>query len=146
MATRDSLAHKLLVEHLSRGNRGWVPRASAVFLAVAQVGDPDDPTLTYSDYAVYDLGQAAAHLTVEAAMLGLQVHQFAGFDHEALTEAYGIPPHFRLMTGIAVGRHGDPAEVPEHDAARELRPRVRRPLEETAFTATWGEPYPCSEA
>ena len=141
VAIRGSLAHKLLVEHLSRGNAGWVPRASAVFLAVAQVGDPEDLALTYSDYAVYDLGQAAAHLTVEAAHLGLHVHQFAGFDHDALTEAFGIPPHFRLMTGIAVGRHGDPDDVPEHEAAREQRPRERRPVAEIAFTATWGEPF-----
>lgn len=140
VATRGSLAHKVLLEHLSRGNAGWVPRASAVFLTVAQVGDPDDPSLSYSDYAAYDLGQAAAHLTVQAAEMGLHVHQFAGFDHEALTEAFEIPPHFRLMTGIAVGVHGDPAEVPERDAAREERARVRRPLGEIAFTATWGEP------
>lgn len=146
VATRGSLAHKVLLEHLSRGNSGWVPRASAVFLTAAQVSDADDPSLAYSDYAVYDLGQAAAHLTVQAAEMGLHVHQFAGFDHEALTEAFGIPSHFRLMTGIAVGVHGDPSEVAEHDAARELRPRVRRPIEEIGFTATWGEPYLSSEA
>src|SRR3954447_11072444 len=34
---RGSAAHRTLVPHLSRGNSGWVPRASVVFLAATQV-------------------------------------------------------------------------------------------------------------
>ncbi|WP_141778468.1 nitroreductase family protein [Nocardioides albertanoniae] len=139
---RGSAGHETFASHLSRGNSGWVPRASAVFVAIAQVGvGPDGDGLTYSDYAYYDLGQAAAHLTVQAASLGLSSHQFAGFDHDAVAAAFGVPDWWRVMIGIAVGRHGDPAQVDPRDAEREERDRVRRPLEETAFTDKWGTPW-----
>lgn len=142
VATRGSAAHDVLVKHLSRGNSGWVPRASAVFITLAQGGtDPEGNGPTYSDYAFYDLGQAAAHLTVQAAALGLSSHQFAGFDHDAVAADLDVPGHWRVMTGIAVGVHGDPADVDPRDAEREARERTRKPLSEMAYAARWGEPW-----
>ncbi len=132
--------HDRLVAHLSRGNSGWVPRASLVFLTAAHVRtgvEADAPA--YSDYALYDVGQAAAHLTLQASAMGLSTHQFAGFDHDALAEALGVPATHQLLTGIAVGRPGDPADVDERTAARDQRDRVRRPLGEWAFSGRFGE-------
>ncbi|MEU0312607.1 nitroreductase family protein [Nocardioides sp. NPDC006273] len=139
---RGSARHDTFVGHLSRGNSGWVPRASAVFVAIAQDGvGPDGDGPKWSDYAHYDLGQAAAHLTVQAASLGLSSHQFAGFDHDAVAAAFGVPAWWKVMIGIAVGRHGDPAQADPGDAEREQRERVRRPLEEIAFGDKWGTPW-----
>lgn len=132
--------HDRLLATLSRGNSGWVPRASVVFVTAAHVLTGDEPDApAYSDYALYDVGQAAAHLTLQARAMGLHAHQFAGFDHEALAEALGLPATHRLLTGIAVGALGDPAEVDERTAARDHRDRVRRPLAEWAFTGAFGE-------
>jgi nitroreductase len=137
---RGTANHDRLVATLSRGNSGWVPRASVVFVTAAHVLTGDEPDApAYSDYALYDVGQAAAHLTLQARAMGLHAHQFAGFDHEALAEAYGLPASHRLLTGIAVGVLGDPAEVDERTAARDHRDRVRRPLAEWAFTGVVGE-------
>ena len=132
--------HDRLVAHLSRGNSGWVPRASVVFLTAAHVktGEEADAP-AYSDYALHDVGQAAAHLTLQARAMGLHAHQFAGFDHDALAEALGVPPTHQLLTGIAVGRPGDPADVDERTAARDHRDRIRRPLSEWAFGGRFGE-------
>jgi nitroreductase len=142
VAERGNAAHRALVEHLSRGNSGWVPRASVVFLALTQVGpDPEGNGPKSATYSYYDLGQAAAHLTVQAASLGLWVHQFAGFDHEAVAAALGVPPHFQLMTGIAVGVRGNPGEVSPDDVAREQRDRIRRPLDRFAYGERWGQPW-----
>jgi len=142
VATRGSAAHAVLVKHLSRGNSGWVPRASAVFITAAQIGtDPEGNGPTYSDYAYYDLGQAAAHLTVQAAAMGLSSHQFAGFDHDAVAAELGVPGHWRVMTGIAVGVRGNPADVDPRDAEREDRERTRKPLSEIAYGARWGQPW-----
>ena len=139
---RGSAGHETFVGHLSRGNSRWVPRASAVFVAIAQIRTgPGGEGPTWSDYAEYDLGQASAHLTVQAASMGLSSHQFAGFDHEGVAEAFGVPEWWKIMTGIAVGRHGDPAQVDPLDAAREERERFRRPLEEIAYAGTWGTPW-----
>jgi len=134
--------HERLVATLSRGNAGWVPRASVVFVTTAHVRESEDPgAASYSDHALYDVGQAAAHLTLQARAMGLHAHQFAGFDHDALAEALGVPATHRVLTGIAVGVPGDPAEVDERTAARDRRDRARRPLEEWAFGERFGEPF-----
>lgn len=142
VAERGTPVHKVLVEQLSRGNSGWVPRASVVFVAVAQVApDPEGRGPTWPEYSFYDLGQAAAHLTVQAHAMGLHVHQFAGFDGAAFGERIGAPAWWRVLTGIAVGLPGDPEEVPEADRAREHRPRTRKPLTEVAHGEAWGSPW-----
>lgn len=142
VARRGDAAHRVLVEHLSRGNSGWVPRASAVFLAATQVApDPEGNGPKWPSYAYYDLGQAAAHLTVQAASMDLWVHQFAGFDSDAVARALGVPEHFKLLSGIAVGVRGNPADVSADDAAREQRDRVRKPLEQFVYGDRWGQPW-----
>lgn len=136
---RGSAGHAALLPHLSRGNSGWVPRASLVLLSAAAVGSDGNE---FGDLLVpmHDVGQASAHLTLQAQAMGLSAHQFAGFDHAAAAAALGVPDDVRLVAGIAVGRRGDPAEVDPRDAEREQRPRTRRPLAETFFGDRWGEP------
>ncbi|MEP9384286.1 nitroreductase family protein [Nocardioides sp. KR10-350] len=142
VATRGSAAHEVLVKHLSRGNSGWVPRASAVFITVAQVApDSEGNGPKWPTYSYYDLGQAAAHLTVQAAAMGLASHQFAGFDHDAVAAELGVPEWWQVMTGIAIGVRGNPADVDPRDAEREQRERVRKPLSQVAFGARWGEAW-----
>ena len=140
VAQRGDATHAAFVAHLSRGNSGWVPRASVVLVTATQVA-PDPEGNGGSDYAQHDLGQAAAHVTLQARAMGLHAHQFSGFDHDAVAAALGVPPHFRVMTGIAIGVHGDPGDVDERTAQREERPRVRRPLEEFVFGTGWGSPW-----
>jgi nitroreductase len=139
---RGSANHDRLVARLSRGNSGWVPRASVVFITAAHVStgaDADAPA--YSDYALYDVGQAAAHLTLQARAMGLHSHQFAGFDHDALAADLGLPATHVLLTGIAVGVQGDPASVDERTADRDHRVRERLGLGEMARAGTWTEPW-----
>jgi len=124
--------HDRFAKFLSRGNAGWVPRASLVVVTLAQVAtEPGGDSPAYSDYAEYDVGQAAAHLTLQARALGLEAHQFAGFDHAAVTREFAIPDHFKVLTGIAIGRPGSPAQVAAAEPGereREQRVRVRREL------------------
>ena len=153
VARRGGAAHEALVPRLSRGNSTWVPRASVVLVTAARVApDPgadsadadtaDTGGFKGENSACYDLGQAAAHLTLQAVAMGLQAHQFAGFDREGLGHDLGVPPWFRVLSGIAVGRHGDPAEVSERDREREGRPRVRRGLAGLVHVDTWGQAWP----
>lgn len=134
--------HDRLIAALSRGNSGWVPRASVVFVTAAHVrsGEEEDAP-SVSDYAHYDVGQAAAHLTLQARSMGLHSHQFAGFDHDALAEAFDVPPTHQLLTGIAVGVPGEPHEVDERTAARDHRDRVRRDLSQWAFGGHFGQAW-----
>jgi nitroreductase len=139
---RGSANHDRLVARLSRGNSGWVPRASVVFVTAAHVRTGDEPDApAYSDYALYDVGQAAAHLTLQARAMGLHSHQFAGFDHEALAADLDLPATHVLLTGIAVGVQGDPASVDERTAARDGRLRERGGLDAIARAGTWAAPW-----
>ncbi len=142
---RGDTAHRAMVPHLTRGNSGWVPRASVVFLAATQVAEapdrqqddkPVDPALN-----LYCLGQATAHLTLQAQAMGLWTHQFQGIDKDRVSDAFGLPPHWRVVAGLAVGVRGDPAEVSERDRQREDRVRVREPLTEIAYGDAWGVPW-----
>lgn len=142
VAERGSAAHQVLVRHLTRGNSGWVPRASVVLVTAAQVEPgPDGERWRGADYALHDLGQAAAHLTLQARAMDLHAHQFAGFDHEAVHDELGVPAWYRVMTGIAVGRRGRPDDVPESDREREQRERRRRPLTDFVWGDAWGRPW-----
>lgn len=126
-----------LEKHLSKGNKGWVANVSAVIVTCFQTGAaPDDQETPYLDLAEYDAGQTAAHVTVQAASMGLHVHQFAGFDHQGVADAFGVPDHWRVATGIAVGRVGDPATSDVHEKERSSR----KPLEEIAYAGSWGTP------
>jgi nitroreductase len=148
---RGDEAHQVLVRHLSRGNAGWVPRASVVFLVGAQVAPDEEGEGGYKPFhADYDTGQAAAHLTLQAVASGLATHQFAGFDRDALAAELGVPDHVRLLAGIAVGVPGDAPdgdtdddtdEATERDRERESKPRRRRPLDRTAYAGRWGRPW-----
>src|SRR5689334_7580780 len=64
---RGDRAHTAFVELLAPSVRRWAPAASALVFTLNQVATDDgDDALGYSDYAQYDLGQAVAHLTVQA--------------------------------------------------------------------------------
>ena len=127
----------MLVEHLSRGNSGWVPRASVVLLTATQVA-PDEHGEGGGPHAAYDLGQAAAHITLQAGSMGLHAHQFAGFDRAAVAARLGVPDHYAVLSGIAVGRRGAPDEVDERVRGKEERVRRRKPLAEFVYADAWG--------
>jgi nitroreductase len=132
---RGDAAHASFVPLLAPSVRRRAPAASALFFTLNQVASgPEDDALGYSDYAQYDLGQAVAHLTVQASALGLAAHQFAAFDHDGLAELAGVPPHWRVTTGLALGL----------GIESELAPRTRRPLSDLAFGARFGDPLPLS--
>jgi hypothetical protein len=70
-------------------------------LAHRYVADTD---WDYSEFALYDLGQAVAHMTVQAQAFGLQARQFRAFDRAGLAAEFGVPAHWEVSTMAAVGR------------------------------------------
>lgn len=143
---RGDAAHRALLATLRPRNQVWAGAASAILVGLRQVGaDPADPKgdLRTYDYTGYDLGQSVAHLSIQAQSMDLAVHQFAGFDHDAVQATFDVPPEWQVLTGIAVGRWLPPAErldVDPQNVEREQRPRTRRPLADLAYGAAFGEP------
>ena len=70
--------------------------------------------------AAYDLGQAVAHLTVQAMTLRRYVRQMIHFDRAGLRADLELPAWVRLYVVVAVGRLGDPLTLPADLRRREL--------------------------
>lgn len=123
---RGEPAHARLVTCLSRGNQGWAPRASALLVAVATTADE-----TGRGYpsALHDVGQATAHLSLQAEAQGLRVHQMGGFDRDAVRREFGLSDAQVPSVVVAVGVvGGDP--LPDRLAEKEAAPRTRLALPE----------------
>jgi nitroreductase len=133
----DAATFERLTGTLNEGNLVWAQNAPLLIVAVARtVRDNGAPNA----YALYDLGQAVAHLSVQASALGLSVHQMGGFSQDAVRDAFGIPADHTPATVIAVGWLGDHDALPEGLREREQAPRTRKPLESFVYGAHWGEP------
>lgn len=144
VAERGSVARAVVDDALTRGN-AWVRRAPLVLVAVARIGsdpdaEPDGKPPRDPASVAFDVGQAAAHVTLQAAATGRHAHQIAGFDKDAVAAGLGVPGHYRVMSGIVIGSRGDPAAMPDSERDREARPRTRRPLPDVALTR-WGVPW-----
>ena len=138
VATHKNLTvHEKLVATMTGNNPRWAQRVPVLILALART-NPEKPEA--NPFAYYDLGQAVAHLTIQAAALGLDVHQMGGFDRMRARELFEIPDGYDLMTVIAVGYPGDPANLPDDLRDRELLPRTRKPVSEIAFQERWNQP------
>ena len=122
---RGDATFDAIVELLAPGNRAWAPRASVLIVAVA-----DTTESPMSPWAVYDTGQAVAHLSVQATELGLAVHQMGGFDAAGVATTFGLKPELKPIAAVAVGRLDPSADLPEPFFERERAPRARRPLSE----------------
>ena len=117
---------------LAAGNQLWAGSASALFLVVADTnGANGDP----NPYALYDTGQAVAHLVAQAGHEGLSVHQMGGFDKAAAAAAFSLGDGLVPVVVVAVGRHDAGAQLTEALAEREAAPRVRRPINELVLNA-----------
>ncbi len=139
----DPAAHARMVDLLMEGNAVWAKDAPLLIMAVTSThlsrnGKPNGK-------ALYDLGQAVAHLSVQATDLGLVVHQMGGFFKDQAAPALNIPEGFEPGVVLAIGYQGDAATLPPPLQEREVAPRSRKPLTEIAFSGKWGNPTHFSE-
>ncbi|MFJ4254450.1 nitroreductase family protein [Microbacterium sp. NPDC090003] len=130
VARRGTALHAQVVDSLVGFNQAWAVNAAVLVVAVAETATEDGTPITH---ALYDLGQAVAHFSVQAHHEGLLVHQMSGFDPEAVREFADLEPRFSAVTVFAVGEFGDVTALPEVLQQRETAPRVRRPIAETVI-------------
>ena len=123
---RGTDAHAAVLDALAPGNQAWAHAASALVVAAAETAGPDG---TPCPWALYDTGQAVAHLSVQAEHEGLSVHQLGGFDRDRLRTVLDASSSVEPVVVLAVGRHDDTVELPEPLASRETAPRERLPLD-----------------
>ncbi|MEM9021738.1 MAG: nitroreductase family protein [Planctomycetota bacterium] len=139
VATKDAPAeYDKALGCLVEANQAWAKSAPVLVLTVSssrfKKNDKDNRV------ALHDLGQAAAHLGIEATRQGLVVHQMAGVDLDKVREAYGVPEGFEPQTAIAVGYPGEAESLPEgwmRDA--EKAERGRNAFDAFVFGDGWGK-------
>jgi nitroreductase len=125
---RGEAVHDRLVRHLAGSSAAWAPSAG-LLLANLSHRFVEDTDWDYSEFSVYDLGQAVAHMTFQAQSLGLSVRQFRAFDRDALAAEFQVPPHWEVTTMSAIGRVPAELSPPEATTANVARmSRDRRPL------------------
>jgi nitroreductase len=118
-------------------NQRWARSAPLLgyVLARRNLAGKDRPNRT----ALFDTGAAWMSLALQAHKLGLHAHGMGGFDREKAIEALGVPPdRFEIIAAFAVGRRGDPANLPEDLRQREL-PSLRKPASEVAVEGRFPE-------
>ena len=139
VATRDEPEEfARLLGVLVEFNQSWAKSAPVLVLAVARLQFERNQKPNRHSY--YDVGQAVAHLTVQATAEGLAVHQMAGFDVEAARHEFSIPAGWDPVTAFVIGYPGDPNSLPDSMRQSETAPRTRRSLDTIVFAGKWREP------
>jgi nitroreductase len=123
---RGDDTYRRLLHLLARSSAQWAPTAS---LLVANLSHRlvEDTDWEYSEFALYDLGQAVAHMTVQARALDLHVRQFRAFDRAGIARDFAVPAHWQVTTLSAVGRVARTGSV-EDRPTLPVAQRDRRPL------------------
>ncbi len=129
-AKRDDANWQAFVELLVPFNQSWAKDASVLVYMVSEttMGSPDKPNLTHS----FDAGAAWAMMALQARMLGYITHGMVGIDFDRVSDVLGLSEGFKLDAAFAIGKQGDPAELPEGLRAREV-PSDRKPMSEVAI-------------
>lgn len=117
---RGSPGHDLLVARLAPSSARWAPAASALVVNLAH-RSVEGTDWQFSEFADYDLGQAVAHMTIQASALGLSCRQFRAFDLDGLTRDLAVPDGWAVVTMTAIGRPLDDAPDRPRRSLDELR-------------------------
>ncbi len=134
---KGDVAFDKLVATLSGNNQKWAGNAPLLIVSVGKNTRADGSP---NPYASYDVGQAVAHMSIQAESAGLRVHQMAGFNAQQVRELFQIPEGYDPLTVSAIGYAGALEQLPEDLQLRETSDRSRKPWNEFVFGDKFGEP------
>ena len=137
---RDADGFARILNTLMQANQVWAQHASVLLIVATQPNPAGSPRP--NPYAHYDVGQAMAHLSIQAMACGLYIHQMGGFRRAKAREVLAIPDDYEPVVSAAIGYLADPSVLPQEIQQRELEPRARNPLSEQVFSGMWGDPHP----
>lgn len=126
-ARRDTEHWATFFGLLVEGNQSWCERAAVLVVVLshkvfARNGKPN-PVHTF------DAGAAWENLALQGAAMDLVVHGMAGFSRDRARAELGVPDDYDVEAMIAIGRPGDPADLPAALRDRET-PSGRKKIEE----------------
>lgn len=126
-ATRQSGHWPTFFNLLMEANQVWCKNAAVLVVVLSHKvfsrnGNPN-PVHTF------DTGAAFQNLALQGSEMNLVVHGMAGFDRDKARADLNVPDDYEVEAMIALGRPGDPAELPEQLREREV-PTGRKPVKE----------------
>jgi nitroreductase len=129
-ARRDTPQWPLLLGLLVEANRVWCQRAALLSVVIAHkvFSRNGQPNAVH----VFDSGTAYENLALQGASMGLVVHGMAGFDFEKARRELAVPDDYAVSAMFAVGRPGNPADLPPQLREYE-KPSPRKPVREIIF-------------
>lgn len=142
VVARDAAVLERLHDALTRGNA--YAKIAPVLIAVC--GAPEwSQRVDGLDYYLMDAGLAVENLLLQAVELGLVGHPMGGFGEQLVRDALCIPTTARVLVLVALGYPGAVDTLDERTRERELRPRVRKPVDAVRSWDRWvwdddGEP------
>jgi nitroreductase len=124
-ARRDTAHWPLFFGLLNERNQEWCRNAAALLVLISRTTSEASgrPLVTHA----YDTGAFWMSVALQGWLKGLVVHGMAGFDYARAREVLAIPEEFHVNAMAAVGRPGNPDDLPEHHRAREV-PSGRKPI------------------
>ena len=132
----DEQSWNTALDCLVPGNQRWAKRAPVLIAAISC--DTFSRNEKENRWSQYDNGAASENMCLQASDLGLAMHQMGGFDDQRLLRDFDIPAGHSANAMIALGYHGDPADLNDSDRARQSAPRNRRSLDQFAYMNRWG--------
>lgn len=134
---RDPEGWQKAYDCLSENNKKWVKNVPLLMLSCA--GSIFQATGKPNRWTQHDTGAASLSIALQAAAIGLMVHQMGGFDAEKARAAFNIPAEYTPMAMIAVGYQAGPDTIDDPEVKKkELAPRARKPVAERFFEGAWG--------
>ncbi|WP_104083466.1 nitroreductase family protein [Cryobacterium sp. Y11] len=131
VARRGSASFATIHDALMGFNQVWADTASVLIANVAKLSIDETRE---NPWARYDLGQAVAHLSIQAQHEGLHTHQMGGFDAAAIAGAFNLTDDHTVVSVTALGVLGRPEDLTPELRKREVAPRTRKPLSDLLLT------------
>ena len=128
-------AYDKILASMGEFNQVWAKAAPVLAVSLAKLTFSHDGTP--NAWARHDVGQATATLAIQAAELGLQIHQMAGFSVDKVRAAFAVPADYEPVAVFTLGYPGDPAALSDDLREKETALRARKPLAEFMFEGAW---------
>ncbi len=135
-AKKKTAQFQTMFDALVEFNQSWCKNAALLCVVISRKNfeKNEKPAKTHS----FDAGAAWENLALQGSLLGLVVHGMQGFDYEKIKKDLGVPVSYEVEAMFAVGKPGNPEELPEEAKKKEF-PSTRKPLEEIIMEGSFKE-------
>jgi nitroreductase len=127
-ARRETPHWQMFFDLLMEANQAWCRNAAVLVVVLARKTFAQ--TGKSNPVYLFDAGSAWENLALQAAVMGLVAHGMAGFNFDQARTALRVPEEFAVAAMFALGRPGDPDQLPPALRERETV-TGRRPVQQS---------------